>query len=89
MEFLKRLKIKLYVSTKEKRFMIMKRITGKAFKLTGVILGILGIAFYCGSGLAYLQGVLTQIAVMAATGTISLVAGVIFYLVGRNKCQNK
>ena len=36
----------------------------------GIVLGVLGLAFLAGSGLAYLQRVATQIISLAATGVI-------------------
>lgn len=43
-------------------------------KVVAIILAILGIAFLGGSYLAYLQGVESQIAVLAVVGIICLVA---------------
>lgn len=50
----------------------------------GVILGVLGFAFLAGSGLAYLQRVVTQIIPLAVTGVICLVGGIVMLIVGRH-----
>jgi len=50
----------------------------------GLILGVLGLAFLAGSGLAYLQRVATQIIPLAATGAICLVGGIVMLIVGRH-----
>ena len=50
----------------------------------GLILGVLGLAFLAGSGLAYLQRVATQIIPLAVTGVICFVGGIAMLIVGRH-----
>ena len=60
-------------------------LTEKICKVTGAILGVLGIAFGIGAYLAFLQGVATQIVPLAVIGTLCLILGIISYLCGRRK----
>ena len=53
----------------------------------GIVLGVLGLAFLAGSGLAYLQSVATQIIPLAVTGVVCLVGGIAMLIVGR--CARK
>lgn len=48
----------------------------------GIVLGVLGLAFLAGSGLAYLQRVATQIIPLAVTGVICFVAGIAMVITG-------
>lgn len=41
----------------------------------GAVFGVLGLAFWIGSGLAYLQGMIGQIAVLTMVGLVCLVLG--------------
>lgn len=55
----------------------------------GIVLGVLGLAFLAGSGLAYLQRVATQIIPLAATGVVCLVGGIVMLIVGRRGRKNE
>lgn len=55
----------------------------------GIVLGVLGLAFLAGSGLAYLQHVATQIVPLAVTGVICFTAGIAMLIVGRHGRKNK
>lgn len=53
----------------------------KFWKVAAVLLLLLGLAFLGGSLLAYLQGVATQITVLAVVGVVCLVASIVCFIV--------
>ncbi len=55
----------------------------------GIVLGVLGLAFLAGSGLAYLQRVAAQVIPLAVTGVVCLVGGIAMLIVGRYGRKNE
>lgn len=60
---------------------------GKVTKWIGVFAAVLGIAFYCGAFLAFVQGVATQIGVLAIFGTLCLALGIVLFIAGFRKIK--
>lgn len=71
----------------ESKIMKKKQIVVKGVKWAGLFLCVLGGAFFFGSYLAYVQGVLSQIKVLAAVGMICVVAGLIALIAGHMKLK--
>lgn len=57
----------------------------KIWKIAAILLLLLGLAFLGGSWLAYLQGVVSQITILAAVGVVCLLASVICFIAGKHK----
>lgn len=57
----------------------------KIWKIAAILLLLLGLAFLSGSLLAYLQGIVTQITVLAVVGVVCLLASVICFIAGIHK----
>lgn len=55
----------------------------KVAKVFGMILLLLGIAFFIGAFLAYAQNIVSQITVLAAVGCICLVCAAVVFAVGK------
>lgn len=62
-------------------------IAGKVCKCVGGLAVVLGLAFYGGSMLAKVQGVILQIVPLAVTGTVCIIAGLVSFIIGRNKIK--
>lgn len=71
----------------ESKIMKKKQIVAKGVKWAGLFLCVLGGAFFCGSYLAYIQGVLSQIKVLAAVGVVCVAAGLSALIAGRMKLK--
>ena len=64
-------------------------VVGQIAKWLGVFFAVLGIAFYGGAFLAYMQGIATQIGLLAICGTLCLVFGICGVVYGNKKIKLK